>query len=294
MGRIVGLEEAAEYCGRKKSTVRQWMYYRKLTKHQLGKKPAVDLDEIDLLMDSETRTYPTAQVVAQLVNRVEKLERTCQTLMFINGRHVVDSLDVNQAKMLYEVAKLECEQSAFTDGEIEKYVVLLQGINEELLDQVELEVNEPHVWLPFYKLGKAVLFSLRNRVTFSTTLQYQKWHDLLLAAQQRIRDAAVLMIEADLDSEARKELHRVIGSSDTIEQDLIQRISWKKNLKRKSWQREPPGDPITLLLEAVEILNESDTDANTISKALAHLNKAGNVLRSRRRTRFAKKGFSAE
>jgi hypothetical protein len=280
MGRKVTIEKAAKYASRSARTVRYWLEQNKLTRYTMGKLTQVDLDEVDVILDEKTRPAPTPQLLAVVMRRLENLERKTEFLMYMSGQHVTHEITSEQAVATYYVAQDQCKRVKFLSDEVKQFTALLCGISEQILEMIEMDTGDPHPWIPFHRLCTKLIKYLKDKKGFNTSLESQQLYQKLFKAKEYLHGLALIFIEMDTNSDTRKILTEALGPYETLESELAKAIVWRKQTEGGKRVEPLPDDPVLLLREAAELLEDNERTAKIKARVFRRLERAESLLKS--------------
>jgi len=276
----IKIAEAAEHAQVSIRTIWNWMRKYKLTKYTMGNETLVDLGQVNAIVDAKERVAPSPQLLAIIIRRIERIERDLDVLLYAGGYSTAIDITPDQALIAYRVAQQQSKRDTYTDKDIYELSVLLKGVSEEMLEHIQLAEDELHPWRPFYDLAVHLQQYLRAKKHFDTDLEYQKQYMEIVSARQRIRDFALIFIEADTDSVARNILTSVLGAERTIESEILRRVMWNKTTGHKVSQSKLPDDPQELVKDALSLMETQPNDGNLRRRLIRRLEKAVSLIKS--------------
>lgn len=275
------LRDAAEHAQVTTRTIWNWLRQYKLTKYTLGNETAVDLGELNAVIDADTRAAPTPQLLAVIVRRLEKLERDLEVLLYAGGYSSALQLSPEQALLTYQVAEQQSKRETFTETDVEDLTVMLNGVTEEIIEMIQVQTDVPHPWVCFWTLAARLQQHLRTKKKYETDLGYQRLYMELTSARHRLRDIALVFIEADTDETSRNILYSQLGEGNAMEMEILRRVLWKKTTFSVN-HHKLSDDPQDLLREALTILETTDDTVASSRRIVRRLEHAIAMLKAQK------------
>ena len=224
----VSISEAAKAANVSVRTIWNWLKKYKLTRYSMRDVTLVELDEVQTVVDNDTRFTPTPQLLAVILRKIEKLQREVEFLMYANGRSTpIAEYNDQQVSLIYSMIKTQLSKQAYRTEDLAEIVSLLGTVSEEMFEILMGVTDDPHPWVPFMLLAKKIQGKLRDSPKFKTDLDYQLAYKKLSTYRNTIRDIALIFIEADTDNTSRSELIKQVGGATALESELVRRIIWQ-------------------------------------------------------------------
>lgn len=276
----IKIAEAAEHAQVSIRTIWNWLRQYKLTKYTMSNEAMVDLGQLNAVIDAKERVAPTPQLLAVMLRRLERIERDLDVLMYAGGYSTALSFSDDQALLAYQVAQQQSKRDTFTDKDISELTTFLKGLSEEVLEVIQVSRDVLHPWKPFYELAVSLQKHLRAKKDFSTDLELQRQYMELVSARQRVRDFALVFIEADTDSAARKTLSMTLGADRVLESEILRRVLWNKTTGHRVSQSKLPDDPHELVKDVLELMETEVNDGSLRRRLVRRLEKALSLIKS--------------
>ncbi len=226
MGEKVTLQEAMQIANISKPTIFTWLRKHYITEYRDKRRIYVDRDEIETFAALRTvgEVAPPHQVWSVLMRKVEALEKQVEVLLYLqNLRDPLEVTDEHIA-LLYDAAvDLTTRKLALTD--VQEFLVALGSLTEATLESLIYTRQKPHAWVIFHLVADRCMRYLREYPGFKTCVEKQQLYLKFEAQRARLRDIALIFIEADPDSAAREVYQKAVGVTSTLESELLRTLA---------------------------------------------------------------------
>lgn len=261
MGEKITLQEAMRIADISKPTIFAWLRKQYITKHKDNTgRVYVDQDELEtfLALRNPGESMPPPQVWSVLMRKIEAMEKQVEVLLYLQGLH--DPMEVTDEHMalLYDAA-LDLTTRPLRLPDVQEFLAAMGALTETTLESLIYTRQKPHAWVVFHVVADRCMRYLREYPGFKTCLEKQQLYVKMEAQRSRLRDIALVFIEADPDSAAREIYQKAVGTASTLESELLRTLAaryTKEGTRRKPTVKKDHED----LSEVVKFLQGKDSD----------------------------------
>ncbi len=226
------LSEIEEYVKKSRGTISKWVKRYNLTTRREGSTILVDTTEISAIEDATSRLVPTPQLIAVLFARVQKLEQEVLVLNYAAGEYKSTRMTVEEANT-WLATMIHLAEGDIPHAMHEEALETIALIGEDLLDTLE-EAGHIRPWLPAWLAVSNLAAGIRANPRFHMDLVSQNLYDRAAKLRLRIRNIALLYIEADLDADARAALRNIVGDAPLLDDLVARRLYTMQRLAKKT------------------------------------------------------------
>lgn len=222
MGEKITTREAAALANVSNRTIFKWLNQQKLTRYHGDNRTLIDKSELEAYVDyNESRVPPPSNLWSVIMRKMEMLEKRVEVLMILQDLQPPEDLTDERISLAYDQAQILLSKTKLPPHECEEAYRILFAITETALESLILTRGLPQPWLPFYELSKLLMRSLREGGKFKTDFAVQDLYLRTEKLRERIRDMALIFIEADPDSASREVFQQAVGVQSSIETELL-------------------------------------------------------------------------
>lgn len=282
------LSEMAEYLRKSRGTIYKWINEYRLSRRKIGNDTYVCKDEVQALLDMDTRVFrPYPQLLAVMFAKIDRLEAQVEVLSYAAGEYKMVQYTDTEALTWYNTV------CAFAGGEIpDKYwqtaLEMAESLCDTLIEQLH-RLEKYRAWIPVSLMLKHLSLSIQQHPRYNTDLSLQTLAVKAAKLIERTHRTALVHIEADLDSEARRILAQQVGGTTALPEHIKQQLLLDRLLKRKDGEEgdavESTEETILKLIdEAKSLYTNPQATPYQKSKAAANLHRAARLSLNEYRT----------
>jgi transposase-like protein len=274
----LNIAEAAKHAEVSESTVWKWLRQNKLTRHSLSNRTLVDLEELDLILDEDTRPTPTPQLLSVILLRLEKLEREVEFLRHIQTKAPIVELSDEQCKLIYRSVQSYLRPDGKGDSGL-NLALIGACASEEVLERImELE-GDDQPWKPFLSVLSYLTNYYKRHAEYSTRTDIQKNYNECVRLKSEFRTLAMIFINMSADKNYRDSLCAGLPLGSILESEVLRRSLSALSRKPNPADRSLPNDIGELLRESISIWEEKEIDGNSANQLRKRLSKAVSMLK---------------
>ena len=265
---FVSLKRAAEIAGKSSRTIRNWVDRYGISKTYLNRIPHIDLQELQVTMDSFGEKALSGPLLSLLLRRLELLQREVDLLKYLHGLDVPKDYHGEDAVLVFTLAQQYSLAQPQDDEQAELYLNLVSEISEATLESVAAVTGENHPWIPFWYASHSLRLWLQSELHSSRRARRSRLLSMrtrLTAARERLRALALFFIEMDTSSSTREELHTILGAEEFCRR--VDRVLAEAIKGNPEWT-PPSNDPLQILQDVVRDLRNGRDAPGTLARKL--------------------------
>lgn len=192
---MMSVPDAARFLGVTDRTVRNYIKKGLLTKERDGRKVFLRSEEVVELKEDFSSAAPVVSRQELLKQRakIRRLEAHMEVVLrILDTKDHPLQLGVGSAEELYEFAKGHLQQGRWEVAEIRPWADIFDRLSEDDFEIMSGKTADPHPWRPFLRLCAAMITFVVNAKEYTTSLELQSLHRILVSSRRRLRISAFI------------------------------------------------------------------------------------------------------